>query len=193
MDEKTLLPPASPKQKKKSGSLNSEDRPRRVSSLKPRGTVLSKIGPIALTVVLTLMTGLIALAIVLILTGLSYAADSEVTASQERSSKITLSCSGTLKDNDGYEIREKPIPSLSLVIDQDQRVVRGFRGGLSIGEFPIVNSTESSISLQTVADNGDSVVGSVDRYSGFATLTAMRNQKINWSYELTCKPAKPLF
>jgi hypothetical protein len=116
-----------------------------------------------------------ALIAVMMMTGASYAAD-----------KIVLTCSGTTWVK-GQTV-QVPLPSQSLVIDPNQGTVTGTFGVLSISK-----STESKISLEGIAKNGNPVFGSIDRYSGFTVVSTWRNKEMVGTYNLTCKPATPLF
>jgi hypothetical protein len=40
---------------------------------------------------------------------------------------------------------------------------------------------------------GDPIHGSIDRYTGFTVVSTYRNKEIVGIYNLTCKPATPLF
>jgi hypothetical protein len=133
------------------------DRPQAIE-----GNILSKIG-------------LIALATVLILTGLSYAAG-----------KIALTCSGTIVSAGTKE----PAPNLSLVIDLDRGIVT--LG--SIGELSIVKRTENSVSFKGSSEDGQTVwQGDVDRFSGLTVVSVWRNKQILLHYQLICRRPEPLF
>jgi hypothetical protein len=132
---------------------------------------MSKIGAIALVVVLTLVSG-------------CSDTDSEGTASQERSSKITLLCSGTRL--------ESPPVSLAFMIDQDQGIVTPLTADNKPGPpASISENTEGRISFKAVDPTNGEVVaeGVIDRYLGSGTLRVKGAIPMN----LTCKPAKPLF
>jgi hypothetical protein len=86
--------------------------------------------------------------------------------------KIALTCSGTVYSKGS----KKPLPSIALVIDQDQKKVTG-----ALGKFSITESTASSTWFRG-ADGG----GMIDRNSGLATVSEAfgPDQK---SYQLVCK------
>ena len=133
------------------------DRPQAIE-----GNILSKIG-------------LIALATVLILTGLSYAADT-----------IALTCSGTIVSGGTKE----PAPNQSLVVDLDRGIVTIG----SIGELSIVKRTENSVSFKGSSEDGQTVwQGDVDRFSGLTVVSVWRNKEILLHYQLICRRPEPLF
>ena len=114
-----------------------------------------------------------------------YAADSEGSASQERISKITLNCSGTVWIK-GLT-KEGQASNPSFVIDLDEGMVTS-----SLGEFAITELTPSRIAF--MAKHGETAwYGGVDRFSGDAVVTVQRNDEIVTDYKLACKSAKPLF
>jgi hypothetical protein len=117
-----------------------------------------------------------ALAICVVLTGVSYAAD-----------KIPLACSGTSWTK-GNNIQMQA-PSQSLVIDPDRGIVTSpLFGKLSI----LKKSAEDDISFKGVAENGNITVGRFDPYSGFATVRTWHNKELLLNYNLNCKRANPL-
>jgi hypothetical protein len=118
-----------------------------------------------------------ALAVCVVLTGVSYAAD-----------KITLACSGTSWTK-GNNIHMQAAPSQSFVMDPD----RGIVTSPLFGKLSILKSTEDVISFKGVAENGDIIVGRFDRYSGFATVRTWHNKELVLNYDLNCKRANPLF
>ena len=85
--------------------------------------------------------------------------------------RIALTCSGTVSSNG----LEKPIPSLTIVVDLNQNKVSG-----ALGQFSITESTESTIWVRG-ADGG----GMIDRRSGLANLNEPFGTPKN--YQLTCK------
>jgi hypothetical protein len=118
-----------------------------------------------------------ALAVCVVLTGVSYAAD-----------KITLACSGTSWTK-GNNIQTQA-PSQSFVIDPD----RGIVTSPLFGKLSILKSTGDDISFKGVAENGNIIVGRFDPYSGFATVRTWHNNKeLLLNYNLNCKRANPLF
>ena len=121
-----------------------------------RDVLLSKFGPIALATVLILLTGL------------SYAAD-----------KIALVCSGTLWAKGAGE---GPPPTQSVVIDLDRGVVTS-----SLGDFSIINITENQIRFRGATTNGDTSAGNVDRYSGLVAVSTFHNKEIIANYQLNCQ------
>ena len=85
--------------------------------------------------------------------------------------RIALTCAGTVSSNGN----EKPIPSLTIVVDLNQNKVTG-----ALGQFSITESTESTIWFRG-ADGG----GMIDRRSGLANVNEpFGTPKI---YQLTCK------
>jgi len=115
-----------------------------------RGDILSKIGPIALFISLTLLTGL------------GYAAD-----------KIALTCSGTLwiKGSGQGDLQGQ-----SIIIDPDQGIVTmGY-----MGNFPITGSTETNVGFKGSFEDGDILSGWLDRYSGSAVVERLHNEEITW-------------
>ena len=86
--------------------------------------------------------------------------------------RITLTCSGTVASK-GYE---KPLPSVALTIDLDQKKVTG-----ALGNFSITESTASSIWFRG-ADGG----GMIDRNSGLAVVSEAFSTDRK-RYELVCK------
>jgi hypothetical protein len=85
--------------------------------------------------------------------------------------RIALTCSGTVSAS-GHE---KPIPSLTIVVDLNQNKVTG-----ALGQFSITESTESTIWFRG-ADGG----GMIDRRSGLANVNEpFGTPKV---YQLTCK------
>ncbi len=81
-----------------------------------------------------------------------------------------------------------PTPNQSLVIDFAHGTVSGMFGAISISK-----TTENKISLEGIAKNGGAVSGSIDRYSGFTVISTSQGNEIVATYNLTCKPATPLF
>jgi hypothetical protein len=109
--------------------------------------------------------------------------------------KITLACSGTLflpSANPAH----MTVPDQLIVIDLGRSIVTSSIGeykGRSFGELRILETTENRISFKGVDENGDNVVGGVNRYSGSTGLATWHNDQMVQSYQLTCKPANPLF
>ena len=85
--------------------------------------------------------------------------------------RIALTCSGTVSSKGN----EKPVPSLTLVIDLNQSKVSG-----ALGQFSITESTESTIWFRG-ADGG----GMIDRRSGLANVNEPFGTPKN--YQLTCR------
>jgi hypothetical protein len=105
---------------------------------------------------------------------------------------ITLSCSGNwLAPEPLSEHIRRPV-STSLVIDMDKQTVVGEGIGCHNNEpCPITQVTESYIRFTVL----DAWSGELNRITGALTV-AGNTEKNNASrtiYDLTCKPAKPLF
>jgi hypothetical protein len=80
---------------------------------------------------------------------------------------------------------------VTLVIDLEGGLVRGDLGQYPI-TYSIISKTGDKIEFERV--NGDiTVEGLVDRYSGRAAMTMFKKTEITNHWELSCKPAKPLF
>ena len=103
-----------------------------------------------------------------LLTGPAYAAD-----------KIVLLCSGTQTLEDRVPRR---ITGQTLTMDLQHKTVTGF-----LGDLAIIGVSQTYISLRGRGDDSD-LVGFIRRNSGGAILASPKRD-----YELTCKPAKPLF
>jgi hypothetical protein len=106
--------------------------------------------------------------------GLSYAAD-----------KIVLSCSGWVALKSPGTVAD--VSNLSIVIDQDQRVVTG-----ALGEFPLVQSSATLFGFKGPSKSGGETTGSFDRITGSAGVSTWEGNDYTF-YGLNCKPAKPLF
>ena len=126
--------------------------------------------------VLMCKIGLIAFATALLLSGVSYAAD-----------KITLVCSGTTS------VGSSTLPMetlMTLIVDLYRGTVTSSWVGFQVSS--ITQATESNINFEGAKPEFGTWEGRIDRYSGSAWLSA-KTRGINSIYELTCKPAKPLF
>ena len=126
-----------------------------------------------------LLPSLLCSAVLMSVAGSAWAAD-----------KITLSCSGTLASKES-NFEGMPVGDQSLVIDLDQGSVTG-----SLGDFTIFKVSETSIAF--TAEPRDpkvqSIIGGVDRVSGFASLAArLDDTHLLYVYQLNCKLANPLF
>jgi hypothetical protein len=105
--------------------------------------------------------------------------------------KITLNCSGTQSSPNSSD---QPITSFSLVIDQQEKAVTPLREGVSMGRtFPIVEQTDSVVRFRLVAEDGQTVVGVIDRVSGLTTVSSSSAGTVLWTYNLKCERAKPIF
>ena len=103
-----------------------------------------------------------------LLTGPAYAAD-----------KIVLLCSGTQTLEDRVPRR---ITGQTLTMDLQHKTVTGF-----LGDLAIIGVSQTYISLRGRGEDSN-LVGFIRRNSGGAILASPKRD-----YELTCKPAKPLF
>jgi hypothetical protein len=106
-----------------------------------------------------------------------------------RAAVLTLSCDGTMKE----EEQEKPqaITKMGLIVNFDAGVITGFTG--IIARIDEVNANSVLFKGTTIHPSGAewSVRGTIDRITGSlgATVTWF-NPKTNnlLNYELTCKP-----
>jgi hypothetical protein len=113
------------------------------------------------------------------LTGVSYAAN-----------KIAVTCSGT--ETNGF--KEWPANPKSIITDLD-------RGTVTMrlteeGVFPITEVRENYITFgsgDVFQSHQTEVRGSIDRVSGHVTVSVYPGLGQAITYDLTCKPAKPLF
>jgi hypothetical protein len=80
-------------------------------------------------------------------------------------------------------------PTQSLVIDLDRGIVTIG----SMGELPITKLTENSVSFQGTSEDGQTVRGDVDRFSGLTVVSVWRNKEVLVNYNLTCRRPEPLF
>ena len=102
-----------------------------------------------------------------------------------------MRCSGTLTTWP-HSTKTETSTEVTFVIDLKGGLVRG-----DLGQYSISSKTGGKIQFERV--NGDiTTVGQVDRYSGRATMTmplpgntSATEPTDHW--ELSCKPAKPLF
>jgi hypothetical protein len=109
--------------------------------------------------------------------GLAFAAD-----------KIILSCTQGTFWSKTTNFEAKAIPAQSLVIDFDRKTVTG-----SFGDFSITSITDTHVLF---SDQGEPPHrGQLDRVSGSASISSLSvaARETSFSYELSCKPAKPLF
>ena len=117
---------------------------------------------------------LVTFAVVASVAGVAFAAD-----------KISLSCSGTLASKES-SFESMPISNQSLVIDFAQGTVKG-----SMGNFSIIKVSDNSVAFKA---NDPTISGYVDRVTGSASVVAWKDQThVLYHYQLTCRPAQPLF
>ena len=127
----------------------------------------------------------LAVCVALLITGASYAAD-----------KIVLVCSGT-SSIAGTLVKNPMTDPMTLIIDLDRRIVTNSWVGFQ--ESAITEVTESEINFQGAKPEFGTWKGAIDRYSGSAWLSlhsVLRDQnnfQLTQVYNLTCKPAQPLF
>jgi hypothetical protein len=109
-----------------------------------------------------------------------------------RAAVLTLSCDGTMKE----EEQEKPqaITKMGLIVNFDAGVITGFTG--IIARIDEVNANSVLFKGTTIHPSGAewSVRGTIDRITGSlgATVTwfnpKTNNLLMRMNYELTCKP-----
>jgi hypothetical protein len=109
-----------------------------------------------------------------------------------RAAVLTLSCDGTMKE----EEQEKPqaITKMGLIVNFDAGVITGFTG--IIARIDEVNANSVLFKGATIHPSGAewSVRGTIDRITGSlgATVTwfnpKTNNLLMRMNYELTCKP-----
>jgi hypothetical protein len=109
-----------------------------------------------------------------------------------RAAVLTLSCDGTMKE----EEQEKPqaITKMGLIVNFDAGVITGFSG--IIARIDEVNANSVLFKGTTIHPSGAewSVRGTIDRITGSlgATVTwfnpKTNNLLMRMNYELTCKP-----
>jgi hypothetical protein len=126
-----------------------------------------------------------------------------------RAATLTLGCSGTLtttdmpKDQMASDPKAENIVDFSLVIDFERQSISGFWWQLNGTHdlIPIVAVDANSVTFKgtkKTAGMDDSIEGSVDRITGkidaTETLYSPRNGGLrSETWDLRCKPTKPLF
>jgi hypothetical protein len=114
-----------------------------------------------------------------------------VTGDSFAAGKITLTCTGTMTNMrippPGHTFEKSAIPDESFVVDLDNGIVV-----TRLGELAVTESTQSYVAFE-----GDSKLGRakgrIDRISGSAFVTVLKNSQPLFVSEFVCKPAKPLF
>ncbi len=130
-----------------------------------------------------------------------------VTSSAQAAS-LTLGCSGTVTTTEvpkngvaGEPLKEK-VADWSVVVDFDRRTVSGFwaeKNGLHT-PLPITAVDANSVTFKGVRKfvaSDASIEGTVDRVTGYVhadETTLWSNNSLSLlTYDLRCKPTKPLF
>jgi hypothetical protein len=129
-------------------------------------------------------------------------------ATSARAASLTLGCSGTLttidvpKDKVAGDPKKENIVDFSVVVDFDRRSVSGFWTQMN-GVHDLIPITAVDANSVKFNDSKNepmldkSIVGTVDRITGkidaFETQLWRSGSLRNVTWDLRCKPTKPLF
>src|SRR5262245_2514383 len=102
--------------------------------------------------------------------------------------KITLACSGTMRVERGDQSSSGTPIGASLAVDLDGGLVTTTIGTTPL-TFTLTELTENVVVFGGESDRGAGL-GRIDRVSGTTSLSEGAPDQV---FELTCKPAKPLF
>src|SRR5262245_12104829 len=128
----------------------------------------------------TLKGAALAFGLTVLTLGVGYAAD-----------KITLTCWGTMRVERGDQSSSGTPIGASLAVDLEGGLVTTTIGTTPL-TFTLTELTENVVVFGGESDRGAGL-GRIDRVSGLTSLLIESEREPDQVFELTCKPAKPLF
>jgi hypothetical protein len=126
------------------------------------------------------VNAVLALGLTILPLGVGYAGD-----------KISLACLGTMRVERGDQSSSGTPIGASLAVDLDEGLVTTTIGTTPL-TFTLTELTENVVVFGGESDRSAGL-GRIDRVSGFTILTIKNEGESDRVFELTCKPAKPLF